>query len=160
GQSHLVSQRKELDQVEILSGVLDGQTLGTPIAMLVRNIDARAKDYDEIARAYRPSHAHYTSQAKYGIRAVACGGRASARETVVGGAAGAVARAILAPVGIVVVAWVDEVADVCATVDGDRVTVDDVEQTIVRCPDALAAAQMIARIEAARKDGDSLGGVV
>ncbi len=160
GQSHLVSQRKETDQVEILSGVLDGQTLGTPIAMLVRNVDARGKDYDEIARAYRPSHADYTYQAKYGIRAVAGGGRASARETVGRVAAGAVARAILDPIGCSVVAWVDEVADVVASVDAAAVTVADVEKNIVRCPDEAAAAVMIARIEAARKDGDSLGGVV
>jgi chorismate synthase len=160
GQSHLVSPRKELDRVEILSGVLDGQTLGTPIAMLVHNVDARGKDYDAIARAYRPSHADYTYQAKYGIRAVAGGGRASARETVGRVAAGAVARAILAPLGVTLVAWVDEVADLAADVDPATVTVDDVERTIVRCPDADAAAAMIARIEAARKDGDSLGGVV
>lgn len=160
GQSHLVSQRKETDQVEILSGVLDGQTLGTPIAMLVRNLDARSKDYDEIARAYRPSHADFTYQAKFGIRAVAGGGRASARETVGRVAAGAVARAILDPIGCAVVAWVDEVADVVATVDDRTVTVADVEKNIVRCPDEAAAAAMIARIEAARKDGDSLGGVV
>ena len=160
GQSHLVSQRKETDQVEILSGVLDGQTLGTPIAMLVRNVDARGKDYDEIARAYRPSHADFTYQAKFGIRAVAGGGRASARETVGRVAAGAVARAILDPIGCSVVGWVDEVADVVASVDAAAVTVADVEKNIVRCPDEAAAAVMIARIEAARKDGDSLGGVV
>jgi chorismate synthase len=160
GQSHLVSQRKETDQVEILSGVLDGQTLGTPIAMLVRNVDARSKDYDEIARAYRPSHADFTYQAKYGIRAVAGGGRASARETVGRVAAGAVARAILDPLGCSVVAWVDEIADVTAVVDPQAVAVADVEKNIVRCPDDAAAATMIARIEAARKDGDSLGGVV
>jgi len=160
GQSHIVTQRKETDQVEILSGVLDGQTLGTPIAMLVRNLDARSKDYDEIARAYRPSHADYTYQAKYGIRAVAGGGRASARETVGRVAAGAVARAILDPLGVVIVAWVDEVSDVVATVDPDLVTVQDVEKNIVRCPDEATAATMIARIEAARKAGDSLGGCI
>jgi chorismate synthase len=160
GQSHLVSQRKELDRVEILSGVLDDVTLGTPISMLVRNTDARSKDYDEIARAYRPSHADYTYQAKFGVRAVAGGGRASARETVGRVAAGAVARAILAPVGVTIVAWVDEVAELAAAVDPEAVTVDDVERNIVRCPDQATAQAMIARIEAARKDGDSLGGVV
>src|SRR5688572_12931371 len=160
GQSRLVSPRKESDRVEVLSGVLDGKTLGTPIAMLIRNEDARGKDYDEIARAYRPSHADYTYQAKFGIRAVAGGGRASARETVGRVAAGAVARAILAPAGVTIVAWVDEVADLAAAVDGATVTVDDVEKNIVRCPDEATAAAMISRIEAARKDGDSLGGVV
>jgi chorismate synthase len=159
GQSHIVSQRKEEDRVEILSGVLDGHTLGTPIAMLVRNTDARSKDYGEIARAYRPSHADYTYDAKYGIRAIAGGGRASARETIGRVAAGAIARAVLGP-GVAIVAWVDQVGDLDATVDGDTVTVADVEQNIVRCPDAAAAARMLERIEAARKAGDSLGGVV
>jgi len=159
GQSHIVTQRKEADRVEIVSGVLDGLTLGTPIAMLVHNADTRGKDYDEIARAYRPSHADYTYQAKYGIRAVAGGGRASARETVGRVAAGAVAQAVLGA-GVEIVAWVDQVGDVDAAVDGDRVTRADVDRHIVRCPDDAAAAAMLERIEAARKDGDSLGGVV
>jgi chorismate synthase len=159
GQSHITTQRKEADRVEILSGVQDGLTLGTPIAMLVRNADTRGKDYDEIARAYRPSHADYTYQAKFGIRAVAGGGRASARETVGRVAAGAVAQAVLGA-GVEIVAWVDQVGDVDAAVDGDRVTRADVDRHIVRCPDDAAAAAMLERIEAARKDGDSLGGVV
>jgi len=110
GQSRLVSQRKEADEVEILSGVVDGLTLGTPIAMMVRNADTRGKDYDEIARAYRPSHADYTYDAKYGIRAIAGGGRASARETAARVAAGAVAQQLLARAGVSIVAWVDEVS--------------------------------------------------
>jgi chorismate synthase len=100
GQSRLVSQRKEADRVEILSGVLDGLTLGTPIAMVVRNADARGKDYSDIARAYRPSHAAFTYDQKYAIRAVAGGGRASARETVGRVAAGAVAQQLLAKHGV------------------------------------------------------------
>ncbi|HRC59045.1 MAG TPA: chorismate synthase, partial [Kofleriaceae bacterium] len=100
GQSHLVTARDEADQVEILSGVSDGLTLGTPLAMLVRNQDARSKDYAEVASAYRPSHADYTYDAKFGIRAVAGGGRASARETVARVAAGAVAKQLLAPLGV------------------------------------------------------------
>ncbi len=160
GQSTLVTPRREDDRVEILSGVLDGVTLGTPISMLVRNADARGKDYGEMERAYRPSHADFTYQAKYGVRAVAGGGRASARETVGRVAAGAVARAVLAPLGIELVAWVDEVGDIAAAVDGTTVTVDEVERTPVRCPDAATAARMIERIEAARKDGDSIGGVI
>jgi chorismate synthase len=159
GQSHLVSQRKEEDRVEILSGVLDGQTLGTPIGMLVRNTDTRGKDYAEIERAFRPSHADYTYQAKFGIRAVAGGGRASARETVGRVAAGAIARAVLGP-GVEIVAWVDQVGEIDAEVDGGAVGIADVEKNIVRCPDEGAAARMIERIEQARKDGDSLGGVV
>ncbi len=160
GQSRLVSQRKEDDRVEILSGVLDGVTLGTPIAMLIRNTDARGKDYDAIAHAYRPSHADFTYDAKYGIRAVAGGGRASARETAGRVAAGAVAQQLLAARGVVVVAWVDEVAGIAARVDGDAVTRAEVDANDVRCPDPAAAAAMVERIEAARKDGDSVGGVV
>ena len=160
GQSRLVSQRKEADQVEILSGVLDGVTLGTPIAMMIRNQDARGKDYDDIARAYRPSHADYTYDAKYGIRAVAGGGRASARETAGRVAAGAVARQWLAARGIAVVAWVDEVSGIAAAVDDRTVTRDAVDANDIRCPDPAAAAAMIERVEAARKAGDSVGGVI
>ena len=167
GQSRLTTQRQEADRVEILSGVLDGLTLGTPIAMLVRNQDARGKDYGEMATKYRPSHADYTYDAKYGIRAVAGGGRASARETLSRVAAGAVARQVLAGAGVAVLAWVERVADVRARVDpegalagGDGFGLDAVEATPVRCPDAAAAARMIERIDAARKAGDSLGGVV
>lgn len=171
GQSRLTTQRREADRVEILSGVLDGLTLGTPIAMLVRNADARGKDYAEMARAYRPSHADYTYQAKYGIRAVAGGGRASARETVGRVAAGAVARGVLASAGMEILGWVERVAAVRAAVDPDdwsdggsgseaRLTREAVEATPVRCPDPEAAARMIERIDAARKAGDSLGGVV
>jgi chorismate synthase len=161
GQSRLTSQRKETDKVEILSGVLDGKTLGTPIAMLIRNEDARGKDYDGIARAYRPSHADYTYDAKYGIRAVSGGGRASARETAGRVAAGAVAQQLLRTHhAIEIVAWVDEVAGVTAKVDHATVTRDAVDVNDVRCPDAAIAPQLIERIERARKDGDSVGGVI
>jgi chorismate synthase len=160
GQSRLVSQRKEDDRVEILSGVLDGLTLGTPIAMLIRNADARGKDYDAIRQAYRPSHADYTYDAKYGIRAVAGGGRASARETAGRVAAGAVAQRLLAARGISIVAWVDEVSGIVARVDGDVVTRTDVDTNDIRCPDPATAAAMIERVERARKDGDSVGGCV
>ncbi len=160
GQSKLVSPRKESDTVEILSGVLDGQTLGTPIALLIRNEDARGKDYDEVARAYRPSHADFTYDAKFGIRAIAGGGRASARETAGRVAAGAIAQRLLAQRGVAIVAWVDEVAGLAATVDGEVVTREAVDATPIRCPDLLIAATMIERVEAARKAGDSVGGVV
>lgn len=163
GQSALTSPRREPDQVEILSGISDdGRTLGTPIAMVVRSVDARGKDYGEVETRYRPSHADFTYDAKYGIRAVAGGGRASARETVGRVAAGAVARAVLAPLGVDAIAWVDEVAGLAADVDpdGHGVTAAAVEATPVRCPDPAAAARMIERIERARKDGDSVGGVV
>jgi len=160
GQSRLVSQRKEADQVEILSGMLDGVTLGTPIAMLIRNQDARSKDYEEISHAYRPSHADYTYDAKYGIRAIAGGGRASARETAGRVAAGAVAQQLLARRGVSIIAWVDEVADLIATVDDATVSRDQVDANDLRCPDAPTAARMIERVEQARKDGDSVGGVI
>jgi chorismate synthase len=159
GQSRLVSQRKESDRVEVLSGVVDGVTLGTPIAMMIRNEDARSKDYAEVARAYRPSHADYTYDAKYGTRAVAGGGRASARETASRVAAGAIAQQLLAQRGVSIIAWVDEVCGIPATVD-DPVTRAAVDANDVRCPDPTAAAQMIERIERARKDGDSVGGVI
>ncbi len=160
GQSRLVSQRKEADQVEILSGVLDGLTLGTPIAMLIRNADARSKDYEGIAQAYRPSHADYTYDAKYGIRAVAGGGRASARETAGRVAAGAIAQQLLARRGVSIVAWVDEVAGIAASVDDATVAREAVDANDIRCPDAAVAQQMIERVEKARKDGDSVGGVI
>jgi chorismate synthase len=160
GQSRLVSQRKEADQVEILSGVLEGRTLGTPIAMMIRNQDARSKDYEGIAQAYRPSHADYTYDAKYGIRAVAGGGRASARETAGRVAAGAVAQQLLALRGVSIAAWVDEVAGICATVDERTVARDAVDANDIRCPDPVAAAAMIERVEQARKAGDSVGGVI
>jgi len=160
GQSALVSQRREADAVEILSGVHDGVTLGTPIAMMIRNTDARGKDYAALETAYRPSHADFTYDAKYGLRAVAGGGRASARETAARVAAGAIAEQLLAHLGVSIVAWVDEVADVIASVDGDRVTRADVDVTPIRCPDPAAAAAMIERVERARKDGDSVGGVI
>ena len=161
GQSSLVSARREPDEVELLSGLSDdGLTLGTPIAMMVRTLDARGKDYGELETKYRPSHADYTYDAKYGIRAIAGGGRASARETVGRVAAGAIAEAILGPLGVEVVAWVDEVSGIAAIVDDETVTRAEVDATPVRCPDLGAADAMIACIEEARKDGDSVGGVI
>jgi len=160
GQSRLVTQRKEDDKVEILSGLVDGVTIGTPIAMLIRNADARSKDYEGVARAYRPSHADYTYDAKYGIRAVAGGGRASARETAGRVAAGAIAQQLLAKKGISIIAWVDEVSGIQATVDEATVTRDAVDANDIRCPDAAVAQTMIERVERARKDGNSVGGVI
>ncbi len=160
GQSRLVTQRKEDDQVEILSGLLDGLTLGTPIAMLIRNQDARSKDYEPNARAYRPSHADYTYDAKYGIRAIAGGGRSSARETAGRVAAGAVAQQLLARYGISIVAWVDEVSGITASVDDATITRAAVDINDLRCPDTAIADKMIERVEQARKAGNSVGGVI
>ena len=162
GQSDIVTPRKEEDRAEILSGVLDGKTLGTPIAVSVRNKDHRSSAYDEMAHTYRPSHADYTYDAKYGIRAWAGGGRASARETIGRVAAGAVARAVLkqAFTGMEVIAWVDQVHHVKASVDWEAVTASVIESNIVRTADPSAAEAMIAAIKEARDAGNSLGGVV
>lgn len=161
GQSRLVTQRDEADTVEVLSGVVDGVTLGTPIAMLVRNADQRSGAYEHLRDVYRPSHADWTYDAKYGVRAVAGGGRASARETVGRVAAGAVARLLLTRVaGLEVLAWVSQVHDVETDVDPATVTYDAVEASPTRCPDPDAAARIEEAIETARRDGDSLGGVV
>lgn len=160
GQSRLVTQRQEADRVEILSGTYEGMTLGSPIAMLVRNSDQRSGAYDREKDLFRPSHADYTTEAKYGIRAVAGGGRASARETIGRVAAGAVARKILASSGVEVLAWVSSVSDIDATVDSRSVTREDVEADPTRCPDPDAAAAITVAIESARREGDSLGGIV
>lgn len=161
GQSRITTQRKEEDRVEILSGVFEGRTLGTPISLIVRNRDARSKDYEEMRVKYRPSHADYTYQAKYGVRDWKGGGRASARETIGRVAAGAIARKILhQTLGVEVLAFVKRVCGLEADIDPDVVTRDQIESNIVRCPDSRIADQMIEQIEQARKDGDSLGGVV
>jgi chorismate synthase len=161
GQSAITTQRREADAVEILSGVHEGLTLGTPISLLVRNQDMRSGDYDEMKTKFRPSHADYTYKAKYGIRAWQGGGRASARETIGRVAAGVLARKALAAAGDVeIVAWVQRVQDLEVDVDPTTVGRAAVDANIVRCPDAAMADKMIARIDAARKAGDSLGGVV
>ncbi|HEY5657858.1 MAG TPA: chorismate synthase [Myxococcota bacterium] len=161
GQSRLTTPRREEDAVEILSGVFEGRTLGTPIALLVRNRDARPGAYEPFKDIYRPSHADYTTEAKYGVRDWRGGGRASARETVGRVAAGALARKLLRTLsGVEVLAWVSRVHDVEAKVDPGLVCLEAVEASPVRCPEPTAAEEMIQRIEAARRRGDSLGGVV
>jgi chorismate synthase len=162
GQSAITTQRREADAVEILSGVSeDGRTLGTPLAMMVRNEDTRGGDYEEMRTKFRPSHADFTYEKKFGIRAWKGGGRTSARETVGRVAAGVLARKALALAGdIQIVAWVQRVQDLEATVDAATVSTAAVDANIVRCPDAAVAAEMIALIDGARKAGDSLGGVV
>lgn len=160
GQSAIVSQRKESDRVRILSGIMDGLTLGTPICLMVENEDARSRDYDEMRDKYRPSHADFAYDQKYGIRAWQGGGRASARETVGRVAAGAIAKKLLAACGVEVLGWVRQVHHIVAEVDEAAVTLAQVEATPIRCPNPEAAAEMIAHIEAIRKAGDSVGGVV
>ena len=161
GQSSIVTQRDEKDTVEILSGWQNGVTLGTPLALLVRNEDHISGAYDHLENVYRPSHADYTTDQKYGIRAHEGGGRASARETVGRVAAGAVARKLLQEAaGIEVLAWVQQVHNISASCDTDKITFEDVEANVTRCPDEDAAAAIKDLIEDARKDGNSLGGLV
>ena len=161
GQSKIVSPRKEADRVEILSGTFEGRTLGTPISMWVRNEDARPEAYSEMASKFRPSHADYTYQAKFGIRNWQGGGRTSARETIGRVAAGAVARKFLRErYGVEVLACVQQVQRIRAKVDPETVKLKDVEANMVRCPDPEAAERMIRLIERMRKAGDTVGGIV
>ncbi len=161
GQSRITTPRKEADQVEVLSGLLDGVTLGTPIAMVVRNQDQRPGDYKDMEVAFRPSHADATYQAKYGIQARSGGGRASARETIGRVAAGAVAKQLLARAhGTEVMAWVRRIHTIEAQIDPALVTLAAVEANIVRCPDPETAERMIERIETIGREGDSCGGVI
>ena len=165
GQSRITTPRNEADSVEIISGLTpDGVTLGTPIAMLVRNKDHRSTDYldNDMKVPYRPSHADATYDAKYGVRAIAGGGRSSARETIGRVAAGAIARKILKLYnGIEVLAYVSRVQDIEAqNVDEDNFTMEDVDSNIVRCPDSESAEKMLKRIDEIRKGGNSIGGVV
>ena len=162
GQSKITTQRKEEDRCEIVSGIFDGKTLGTPIAILVRNKDARAEDYVEIARKFRPSHADFSYEAKYGIRNWQGGGRASARETIARVAAGAVAKKILAILysNFEIVAYVAQIHDIIAKINRSSVKMKDAEKNAVRCPDVAAAKRMESLIGQIRDEGDSVGGVI
>jgi len=162
GQSEIVTPRKEEDRCEILSGVFEGHTLGTPIGILVRNKDARPEAYSEMETMFRPSHADYTYQAKFGTRNWQGGGRASARETIGRVAAAAVAKKVVTSLvpGFEVVAYVKSIHDLEAQVDPATVRYEDVEANIVRTGDPEAVGPMVERIKQARADGDSLGGVV
>jgi chorismate synthase len=161
GQSALTTQRKESDICQVLSGIYEGRSLGTPIALLVPNEDARSKDYSELETTYRPSHADYTYDAKYGIRDHRGGGRTSARETVGRVAAGAIARKLLRHcAGIEVVGYVLQVKEIRGEVNPASVTQEQVEATPTRCPDPEAAERITALILEARKNGDSGGGIV
>jgi chorismate synthase len=162
GQSKITTQRKEDDRCEILSGVFEGKTLGTPIAVLVRNQDARPEAYTEMKETFRPSHADFTYEAKYGIRNWQGGGRASARETIGRVAASAIARKVLRTfyASIDIVGYVTQVHEVVAKIDRSKVKAEDVYANIVHCPDAAAAKIMMDLIERVREEGDSLGGVI
>ena len=161
GQSHLTTSRQEGDAVEILSGVFEGKTLGTPISMLVWNKDARPSAYEHLKDLYRPSHADFTYQEKYGIRNWQGGGRASARETIGRVAAGAIAKQVLREVSETeTLAYVKQIHTLEAEVDADTVTLDEIEASPVRCPDPIVGPKMAERVDQARRDRDSLGGVI
>ncbi|MCW8879646.1 MAG: chorismate synthase [Kangiellaceae bacterium] len=160
GQSNLVTQRNEADQVKILSGVVDGKTTGTAISLIIENSNQRSKDYSEFAKLYRPSHADFTYQQKYGIRDVSGGGRSSARTTASNVAAGAIAQKILSQLGVEVVSWVESVGEINSNLATEKVTTELVESNPVRCPDQEAAKLMEQKILEVRKQGDTIGGVV
>lgn len=156
GTSRFTTQRREPDVVRILSGVFDGRTTGTPVSLMIENVDQRSKDYSEVAKAYRPGHADYAYDAKYGFRDYRGGGRSSARETAARVAAGGVARAVIPEVSIR--AWVEEIGG--DAIDPANFDAEEIDRNPFFCPDAAAAARWEAMIDAARKAGSSLGAIV
>ena len=160
GQSYITTQRKESDVVSILSGVFEGKSTGTPIAMLIPNEDQRSKDYTHVQQTYRPSHADYTYDIKYGFRDYRGGGRSSARETAARVAAGAVAKLALLSSGIKIDAYVSRVGNIKLDTPYYELNMELKEQNIVRCPDPSTAALMIELIDATRKEGDTVGGII
>ncbi|MVM29692.1 chorismate synthase [Spirosoma sp. HMF4905] len=160
GQSRITTQRREADEFEVLSGVFEGKTQGTPIALLIRNTDQRSKDYGHISEQFRPSHADYTYQTKYGSRDYRGGGRSSARETAARVAAGAVAKLLLAQQGIQIQAYVSQVGKLKLDKPYQELNLALAEENAVRCPDPETAEQMFQYIDETRKQGDSIGGIV
>jgi len=160
GQSKITTQRNETDEFEILSGVFEGKSTGTPISILIRNQDQKSKDYSHIADKFRPSHADYTFHAKYGHRDYRGGGRSSARETVARVAAGAVAKLLLRQSGISFHAYVSQVGQLSIEKNYKELDLSKTEDNIVRCPDPEKAAQMIELIDKTRKNQDTIGGIV
>jgi chorismate synthase len=160
GQSNIVTQRKELDTVEFLSGVFEGKTTGTPIGFLIRNGNQKSADYDHLTNVYRPSHADYTYDVKYGNRDYRGGGRSSARETIARVAAGAIAKLLLKKYGIEIHAYTSQMGDIRLLKNYRELDHSITETNVVRCPDPLLAETMIHRIEQVRKEGDTIGGVV
>ena len=156
GQSRITTQRKEPDRVEILSGVFEGKTLGTPISLMIQNADVISKSYEDIKDTYRPGHADFTYETKYGIRDYRGGGRSSARETVGRVAAAAIAKKMLGIHGIKTYGYVKQVGTIVAV----NIDLDEIENNPVRCPDREAAKEMIELIEDVRREGDSVGGLV
>ena len=160
GQSKITTQRKEPDQIEFLSGIFEGKTQGTPIAFAIWNKDQHSKDYNDLKDIYRPSHADYTYIKKYGTRDHRGGGRSSARETIARVVAGAIAKQILSKAGVTINAFVSRVGEITLDKTYQQLDLSKTEDNIVRCPDAETAEKMIARIEAAAKNGDTVGGVI
>ena len=160
GQSKITTARKEDDKVEILSGIFEGKTLGTPIGLLIKNKDQKSKDYSHIKDSFRPSHADFTYQEKYGIRDFRGGGRSSARETATRVAAGAIAKKLLNLYGISINAYVSSVKDIVLQKEYKNLDFSEIENNIVRCPDATTAKKMISLIEKTKKTGDTVGGII
>ncbi len=160
GQSRITTQRKEADQVEILSGIFEGKTQGTPIMLLVRNADARSKDYSHIKDTFRPSHADYTYDAKYGSRDYRGGGRSSARETLARVAAGVIAKQLLAKIGVKITAFVSQVGRLKLEIPYQKLDFSEIEKNAVRCPEPNMAQQMFDLIDQTRKHQDTIGGIV
>ena len=160
GQSDIVTARRESDRVEILSGVYEGRTLGTPIGFIVRNSDSHSDDYENLRHVYRPSHADYTYSVKYGLRDHRGGGRSSARETVARVVGGAFARQALAGLGVSIHAYTSAVGTVTLDVPADRLDLNMTESNAVRCPDPDTAAEMERLIKAVKTEGDTVGGIV
>ena len=160
GQSRITTQRREADEFEVLSGVFEGQTQGTPIALLIRNTDQRSKDYGHISGQFRPSHADYTYQTKYGSRDYRGGGRSSARETAARVAAGAVAKLLLRQQGVQIQAYVSQVGMLKLGKPYSELNLALTEENAVRCPDPETAGRMFQYIDEIRKQGDSIGGIV
>jgi chorismate synthase len=161
GQSAITTPRNEQDEIHIFSGMMDGKTTGTPILLMAYNKDAQSNDYDELKKVYRPGHADYTFEAKYGARDWRGSGRASARETLARVAAGAIAKKFLQTrLGVEIVSYVEQVGPIRTDIPLEDVTPDAVDSNIVRCPDAETARRMIELIETVRDDGDSVGGVI
>lgn len=161
GQSDITTPRKEADKIHILSGIFEGKTTGTPILLLAHNTNTKPEDYDDLKKLYRPGHADYTYQEKYGIRNWMGSGRASARETLARVAAGAIAKKYLKEkLGIEILSYVEQVGSLRTTIEHEMVTSEMIEKNIVRCPDQNKAGDMIKLIEEVRDDGDSIGGVI
>ena len=160
GQSRITTQRKEADSFEVLSGVFEGKTTGTPIALVIFNEDQKSKDYAHIADKFRPSHADYTYSTKYGVRDYRGGGRSSARETAARVAAGALAKMVLNHYGIEIYSYVSQVGAMKLDKSYQELDLNNIESNAVRCPDTAMAEKMFTYIDQVRKDGDSIGGVI